>query len=84
MYKICTVLSQLSVCRLGLRAYPFTVDNASRLFIVVKCSWVLYSLSVVLKEFDRPIRSDSTGNSTTVHFFSLQVLIIALCDGCAL
>jgi len=72
MCNICTVLTLLSVSRLGLRAYtPFTVDNASRFCSLVKCSGgVLHSLTVVFKEeFDRPIRSDSAGNSTTVYCF---------------
>ena len=72
MYKICTVLSQLSVCRLSLRAYPFkllTMHLDS--LVLLSALGVLYSLAVVLKEFDRPIRSDSAGNSSTVYFFPL-------------
>ena len=55
---------------IGLRTYPFIVDNASRFFSLVKSVGVLYSLAVVLpEEFYRHIRRDSAGNSTTVYFF---------------
>jgi len=39
--------------------------------VLLSALGVLYSLAVVLKEFDRPIRSDSAGNSSTVYFFFL-------------